>query len=100
MITRIVRMAFRPEHVADFLAQFDTIKDLIRAYPGVEDLELHRDTTRSTVFYTYSKWIDEEALETYRKSDLFKRAWAEVKPWFDHKAQAFSLQEELVVEKS
>jgi quinol monooxygenase YgiN len=100
MITRIVRMEFRPERVDDFLAQFDAIKDLIRAYPGVEHLELHRDTTQSNVFYTYSKWLDEEALETYRKSDLFKGAWSEVKPWFKDKPQAFSLQEELVVEES
>ena len=98
MITRIVRMEFRPEHVDDFLAQFDTIKDLIRAFSGVQHLELHRDNSQSNVFYTYSKWDGEEDLEIYRQSELFKGAWSEVKQWFKEKPQAFSLQEEMVVE--
>ena len=98
MITRIVRMEFQPVHVNDFLAQFDTIKNRIRAYPGVQQLELHRDTTQSNVFYTYSKWDDEAALEVYRQSEQFKGAWSEVKVWFKGKPQAFSLLEEMVVE--
>ena len=98
MITRIVRMEFRPEHVDDFRAQFDTVKHSIRAFPGVRHLELHRDAGQSNVFYTYSKWDGEEDLENYRKSELFKGAWSEVKVWFSAKPQAFSLKEELVVE--
>lgn len=95
MITRIVRMEFKQEHVQDFLAHFGRIHALIRDYPGVRHLELHRDASRSNVFYTYSKWDSEAALETYRQSDLFKGAWGEVKPWFSEKAQAFSLVEEM-----
>ncbi len=98
MITRIVRMEFQPAHVDDFLAQFDTIKNRIRAYPGVQHLELHRDTSRPNVFYTYSKWDDEAALAVYRQSEQFKGAWSEVKVWFKEKPQAFSLREEMVVE--
>jgi len=98
MITRIVRMEFRPEHVDDFLAHFDTVKNLIRAFPGVRQLELHRDAGQPNVFYTYSKWDGEEDLETYRQSELFKSAWSQVKLWFGGKAQAFSLRQEMVVE--
>ena len=98
MITRIVRMEFRPEHVNDFLAQFDTVKNLIRAFPGVRHLELHRDAGQPNVFYTYSKWDGEEDLEIYRQSELFKGAWSQVKVWFEAKPQAFSLREEMVVE--
>lgn len=98
MITRIVRMEFRPEHVDDFLTHFDTVKYLIRAFPGVQHLELHRDAGRSNVFYTYSKWDGEEDLEIYRQSELFKGAWSQVKVWFLNKPQAFSLREEMVVE--
>ena len=98
MITRIVRMEFRSEHVDDFLVHFDTIKDLIRAYPGVRHLELHRDTGQSNVFYTYSKWDSETALDVYRQSELFKSAWGGVKPWFGGKPQAFSLVEEMIAE--
>lgn len=93
MITRIVRMEFKPEHVQDFLRQFGSVRQKIRQYPGVQQLELHRDTGQSNVFYTYSKWDDEQALETYRQSELFKYAWGEVKPWFSGKPQAFSLQQ-------
>lgn len=97
MITRIVRMEFLPEHVQDFQAQFDSVKYLIRSFPGVRHLELHRDSGQSNVFYTYSKWDNEDALEAYRESDLFKAAWSEVKAWFGGRPQAFSLVEEMVV---
>jgi quinol monooxygenase YgiN len=97
MITRIVRMEFQPAHVDDFLAHFNTIKSLIRNFPGVQHLELHRDANRSNVFYTYSKWNGESDLEAYRDSELFKVTWAQVKLWFGEEPQAFSLLEEMVV---
>jgi len=98
MITRIVRMEFQLAHVDDFLVHFDGIKNLIRNFPGVMHLELHRDATHSQVFYTYSKWKSEDDLEAYRDSELFKVAWAQVKVWFGAKPLAFSLLEEMVVE--
>jgi len=89
-------MEFETARVDDFLAHFGRIHELIRNYPGVRHLELHRDTGRSNVFYTFSKWDSEAALEKYRQSELFKSAWGEVKPWFSQKPQAFSLIEEKV----
>lgn len=100
MITRIVRMEFQPEHVDKFLAHFSSIKSLIRGFPGVRYLELHRDAGQANVFYTYSKWDGEEDLEIYRQSELFKGAWSQVKPWFLAKPQAFSLKLEMVAEDS
>ena len=97
MITRIVRMEFRPEHVDDFLAHFDTIKSLIRNFPGVQQLELHRDASQTNVLYTYSKWDGESDLEAYRESELFSDTWTQVKSWFRGTPQAFSLLEEMVV---
>ncbi len=91
-------MEFKPGRVDDFLAHFGRIRGLICNYPGVQHLELHRDTGQPNVFYTYSKWDSEAALETYRQSDLFKGAWGEVKPWFSEKPQAFSLVEQQLVE--
>jgi len=92
-------MEFQSAHVDDFLTHFDTIKSLIRNFPGVQHLELHRDASQPNVFYTYSKWNSESDLEAYRGSDLFKSTWGQVKIWFKANAQAFSLQEELVVNK-
>lgn len=91
-------MEFKPEHVQDFLRQFGSVRHKIRQYPGVQHLELHRDAGQSNVFYTYSKWDSEAALESYRQSDLFKGAWGEVKPWFGGQPQAFSLVEEMLAE--
>jgi quinol monooxygenase YgiN len=86
-------MEFKPEHVQDFLRQFERVRPRIRAYTGVRSLELYRDTRFPNVFCTSSEWDSEEALETYRQSELFKGAWGEVKPWFGGKPQAFSLQQ-------
>ena len=86
-------MEFKPEHVQDFLQQFERVRPKISSYPGVRALELHRDAGQSNVFYTYSEWDSEEALQAYRQSDLFRGAWGEVKPWFGGKPQAFSLQQ-------
>jgi autoinducer 2-degrading protein len=94
MIIRIVRMEFQPAHVDDFLAHFSTIKPLIRSFPGVQHVELHRDASQSNVFYTFSKWDGEGDLETYRQSDLFKGAWSQAKKWFAGKPRAFSLLED------
>ena len=90
-------MEFQHAHVDDFLAHFNTIKSLIRNFPGVQHLELHRDANQANVFYTYSKWNGESDLEAYRRSELFNTTWAQVKLWFEAKAQAFSLLEEIVV---
>ena len=97
MIIRIVRMEFQPAHVDDFLTHFGTIKSLIRSFPGVRHVELHRDADHPGVFYTYSKWDGVSELETYRQSDLFKGAWSQARKWFAAKPQAYSLLEETVV---
>ena len=94
MIIRIVRMEFQQVHVDDFLAHFSTIKSLIRSFPGVRHVELHRDADHPNVFYTYSKWDSVNDLEIYRQSDLFKGAWSQAKKWFAAKPRAYSLLEE------
>jgi len=91
-------MEFKPDHVDDFRAHFKTVAHLIRGFPGVRHLELHRDAGQANVFYTYSKWDREEDLELYRQSDLFKGAWTLARSWFSQSAQAFSLREELVLD--
>ncbi len=91
MITRIVRMEFDPHKVETFLAVFDQSKKLIRHFPGVLRLELHRDANLPNVFYTYSWWEGEEALEAYRTSALFADVWAKTKVLFAGKPMAFSL---------
>ncbi|MEM7036189.1 MAG: antibiotic biosynthesis monooxygenase family protein [Bacteroidota bacterium] len=98
MITRIVRMEFRPEAVSTFLEVFNTAKSQIRHFPGVHHLELHRDAALDHVFFTYSIWEGEDALEAYRHSDLFKSVWAQTKVLFAGKPQAWSLRKEMQVD--
>jgi quinol monooxygenase YgiN len=97
MITRIVRMEFKPDQVVDFLTLFKATKSQIRHFPGVHHLELHRDAQKSNVFYTYSIWESEDALEAYRASTLFESVWNRTKILFSARPQAFSLRLEMVV---
>lgn len=90
MINRIVRMTFEPAKVDEFVAVFNRSKSQIAAFPGNHGLKLLRDTHEINVFYTYSLWIDEESLQRYRKSELFKTTWADTRALFADKPQAWS----------
>ncbi|MDW3651515.1 MAG: antibiotic biosynthesis monooxygenase family protein [Bacteroidia bacterium] len=91
MIVRIVRMEFRKEEVDRFQEIFDESKHKIRAFPGCEELQLHGDPQNPAIRYTYSKWLSEDALNAYRKSELFGGVWPRTKALFATKPQAFSL---------
>ena len=91
MIVRIVKMGFKQEHINTFLNHFETNKKNIRAFKGCSFLELYRDTNDPTVFFTYSYWDSEAALEQYRQSVLFKTVWAGTKPLFNTKPEAWSV---------
>lgn len=90
-ITRIVRLDFNPEKVGEFADFFHKNKESIGAFPGCLSLHLHRDANIEHVFYTVSIWESEEALESYRKSDLFNRLWSFAKARFAGKPLAYSL---------
>ena len=98
MITRIVRMEFQPEKVDAFLEIFNENKKMIRHFPGVHHLELHRDLNQQNVFYTYSLWDNQEALDAYRHSELFGSVWPRTKALFAKKPQAFSLVKEMIID--
>lgn len=92
MIVRIVRMHFRPEAVVPFMELFRESYPHISTFPGVLRLDLMRDARHPEVFYTYSHWTGEEALEAYRVSPLFEDVWARTKVLFAEKAKAYSLE--------
>lgn len=89
-LQRIVKMHLRPEAVEDFLAHFDSIKDKIRDFPGCRGLNLLQEAERPYILFTYSRWEDNNALDHYRGSDLFKTTWAYVKTLFAQRAEAWS----------
>ena len=89
---RIVKLTLQADKVAEFLANFEQQKSKIRAFEGVQHLELLNDKSNSNIFFTYSVWKSEQDLENYRKSDLFKGIWAVTKPMFASKAEAWSTE--------
>jgi len=98
MIIRIVKMTFIPEKVNDFLEVFNSSKHLIRNFEGCSHLELLNDITTNTIFFTYSYWENEEALNKYRNSELFAGVWRRTKILFAAKTEAWSVQQEVVMD--
>jgi autoinducer 2-degrading protein len=92
VLTRIVKMNFLAGKENDFLEVFETAKEKIRAFEGCVYLELFRDMQNPAIFFTYSQWIRESHLETYRHSELFQSTWAKTKILFAEKVEAWSLQ--------
>lgn len=91
MFVRIVKMSFQPEKIEEFLANFNEKKEAIRNSSGCRLLELYRDKTNPNIFFTYSYWEEEQDLENYRNSDLFKAIWAKTKVFFNDKPLAWSV---------
>ncbi len=91
MLVRIVKMGFKEEYVDDFLTHFHANKQYIRAFKGCSFLELYQDKNNPTIFFTYSYWETDAALENYRNSSLFKEVWKTTKQWFKQKPEAWSV---------
>jgi heme-degrading monooxygenase HmoA len=91
MFVRIVKMGFFEDKVDEFLANFDMVKRDIRNFDGNRFLELYRDKTNPTMFFTYSYWETETHLEAYRQSVLFRDTWAVTKPLLNCKPEAWSV---------
>lgn len=92
MIKRIVKMSFHPEKIAEFLANFEMVKDQIRGFEGCEHLEMFRALTPHHIIFTYSYWRSEDHLNAYRHSELFADTWAKTKALFNDKPEAWSVE--------
>ena len=91
MFTRIVKMSFDPSKIEIFLENFNNNKEQIRNFEGCHLLKLYRDKNNPSIFFTYSYWESDDALEAYRNSELFKNVWAETKILFNNKPDAWSV---------
>lgn len=92
MLIRIVRMTFQEDKLADFQAIFNRSKQRIRTFPGNHQLDLLRDPGQPNVRITYSLWESADALEAYRRSELFRTTWAATKVLFSEPPLAFSAE--------
>lgn len=95
MINRIVRMSFDPDRTTDFLRLFQKTQPLIAGFEGCKGVRLLKDIHSGQVFFTYSLWESEAALEKYRHSELFETTWAQTKQWFNERPIAWSLEEQI-----
>jgi len=91
MIHRLVKLTFQESKVDNFIALFEERKSQIASFPGCRYLELWREKSDGNVFFTYSHWETNDALEAYRKSELFADTWSKTKVLFADKPQAWSL---------
>ncbi len=92
MINRIVRMSFEPDKVEEFMQVFENAKERIAGFDGCEGLTLLRDAHQSNILFTYSYWKNQDCLNKYRFSELFKDTWAKTKVHFNDKPLAWSLE--------
>ena len=90
MIKRLVKLTFQTDKTDDFIQIFETSKDKIRAMSGCQHVELLRDATTPTIFFTLSLWDTEGSLDAYRQSDLFRTTWAKTKILFADKPAAWT----------
>lgn len=97
MLIRVVRMTFQDDKVNDFLKVFEESKEKIRSFDGCQHLELHKDYHAPNIYSTYSIWENDQALDNYRHSNLFKGVWAQTKVLFKEKPVAFSNRRHIVV---
>lgn len=86
-------MTIRTEEQIRFESLFENHRQLISSMPGCLGLRLLIDTDKSGVFFTISAWQSDAHLEQYRKSEIFKALWPQVKVLFDAPAEAWSLNE-------
>ena len=85
-------MSFQPTHTKKFEAIFQDKKEQIRNVEGCKFLELYKDIKEENIYFTYSYWENEVALNNYRHSELFKKVWPETKTLFNKPAEAWSVE--------
>ena len=85
-------MTFKAEHSEDFNEFVLKISDKIRSSEGCVSLDIFRDKSNPTVFFSYSTWESEVFLEKYRESEFFVKVWSSAKKWFSDKPQAWTVQ--------
>lgn len=90
-------MTFQDDKVNDFLKVFEESKEKIRSFDGCQHLELHKDYHAPNIYSTYSIWENDQALDSYRHSELFKGVWAQTKVLFKEKPVSFSNRRHIVV---
>lgn len=86
-------MSFHPEKIEDFKLIFKNNWQFIKGFEGCSHVELLQDENNPSVFFTYSLWQNEAAVNHYRDSELFAKVWSATKILFNDKPQAWTVKE-------
>lgn len=98
MLVRIVKLTFKPQNISSFERIFQESKDRIRNFEGCQHLELFQDKNEQHIFFTYSYWDNEDALNAYRNSEFFRKTWSKTKTLFSEKPEAWSVSKRFILE--
>jgi quinol monooxygenase YgiN len=85
-----VKLQFRETEIASFIRIFNENKLNVSNFNGCLGMRLLNDLQNPCIFYTYSQWESEDALNNYRKSTIFNTVWISIKPLFELPAEACS----------
>ena len=90
MIKRIVKLEFKKNKTKIFKEFFKENYMKILSHEGCEKLELLEDINSKNIFFTISIWKNEEHLNNYRNSRIFKDLWKKIKLNFCNEPNAWS----------
>ncbi len=90
MIKRIVKIELKSDNIEAFQTIFQESKSKILAREGCFHVELLRCNEPDHIFFTFSIWESQDALDAYRKSELFGGVWPKTKALFAKPAEAWS----------
>jgi quinol monooxygenase YgiN len=91
MLTRVVKLSIQPHMVESFMKIFHENKMTILNAQGLNNLDLFADQNDGTIMFTISHWENEECIQMYRDSEYFRNLWSQLKPLFNNKAEAWTL---------
>ncbi|MGB1384135.1 MAG: putative quinol monooxygenase [Flavobacteriales bacterium] len=92
MIVRVVRLSLNRKDLAAFDALFHRHHADIESQFGCRGVELLTDPTDPSIRGTLSRWESEDALNAYRRSELFGVVWPATKALFSAPPEVWSYE--------
>lgn len=92
---RIVKLSLHAENGPAFESFFAETKPFITSMPGCKSVRLLKGDDAG-LYFTYSEWEHQEALDAYRNHPEFLVIWRKTKSWFQIPAEAWSVEDTLL----
>jgi len=92
MITRIVKVKLKSEHVEEFNAFMETFTKTTKEFKNNHHVDYFADMDEPSNFHIYTIWKTEGALSKFRNSDLNKDFIQRIVDWSSAKHSAWTVQ--------